>query len=172
MLASYPIFHFLLSPLHPLAPNPPLLNYLIIYLDKYWPIMVTFSLIVRHHARRFSPKSPRSLCVGRLRRPGRGVGACPELLRALDCAFSFVFLSFQRSNLQTFQRSRPNSFPHNSLSDPHPLNPVVSTLYKYSGGRIYSCHPERSEGPAFSLLPYLFISLLLYVVTSILRQKG
>ena len=28
-----------------------------------------------------------------------------------------------------------NSFPHNLLSDPHPLNPAVSIFYKNSGGR-------------------------------------
>src|SRR5258708_11266021 len=28
-----------------------------------------------------------------------------------------------------------NSFPHNSLSDPHLLNPVVTILYKNSRGR-------------------------------------
>jgi len=27
-----------------------------------------------------------------------------------------------------------NSFPHNLLADPHPLNPVVSIFYKNSGG--------------------------------------
>src|SRR5712692_6758747 len=65
-----------------------------------------------------------------------------------------------------------NSFPDNPLSDPHPLNPVVLILYKNSGGRgpVFPCHPERSEGSAFSLFPYLFTSLLLYIVTSIFRK--
>src|SRR6266478_2268551 len=29
----------------------------------------------------------------------------------------------------------PNSFPHNLLSDPHPLTPMVSIFYKNIGGR-------------------------------------
>ncbi len=44
-------------------------------------------------------------------------------------------------NVQTFRHSNvlttftPNSFPLNSLADPHPLNPVASILYKKGGGR-------------------------------------
>jgi hypothetical protein len=42
--------------------------------------------------------------------------------------------TFQHPNLQTFKRSRTNSFSHNLLSDPHPLNPVLSIFYKKGGG--------------------------------------
>jgi hypothetical protein len=42
-----------------------------------------------------------------------------------------------------------NSFTHNLLSDPHPLNPVVSILYKNGGGRgasqVFSVF-RRSDG--------------------------
>src|ERR1700687_3051852 len=104
--------------------------------------MATSSLIVRHHPRRFTPPSPRDLGVRHLPRPGRGVSG-------LDCSFSFVFLNVQRSNLQTFQLPPTNSFPHNLLSDPHPLNPVVSIFYKTVGG-----------GGHFSLLLNFLIFLL------------
>src|SRR5260370_32062893 len=116
--------------------------------------MVTYYLIVRHHVRRSSLRSPIPAQLS---------------VSALDCSFSFVFFSVQTTNLQTFKHFRPNSFPHNSLSDPHPLNPIVSILCRNSGGRgpDFPCHPERSEGSAFSLLPYVSTSLLHYVVTSI-----
>ena len=56
-----------------------------------------------------------------------------------------------------------NSFPHNLLSDPHPLNPVVSMFYENGGGSpVLLCHPEQSEGSAFSslLVRCFFTSLL------------
>jgi len=89
--------------------------------------MVIYHLIVRYHV--YSLTSPPSQCLWVLS------------VSALDCSFSFVFFNIQPTNLQTRKRFRPNSFPHNPLSDPHPLNPVVSILYKNSGGR----------GPGFSL---------------------
>ena len=45
-----------------------------------------------------------------------------------------IFGAFQHPDLQTFKRFRTNSFSHNLLSDPHPLNPVVSIFYKKGGG--------------------------------------
>jgi hypothetical protein len=95
-------------------------NFAKIYLDKYCTSAVTWDLIVGDHLRRFT-SFPRSLCVLRV--------------SALDCSFSFVFFVFQLLTFN-FQPSLPsNSFPHYLLSDPHPLNPVVSILYKNSGGR-------------------------------------
>src|SRR5258708_32274565 len=119
--------------------------------------MLTCTLIVRRHPRRFTSQSPsaRDLCGRRLPRPCRGVSS-------FNCSFSFVFFNIQHSNLRTFKPSRANSFPHNLLSDPHPLNPVLSIFYKNTGGGgpVFPCHPERSEGSAFSLLPYFLTSLL------------
>jgi hypothetical protein len=45
-----------------------------------------------------------------------------------------IFGTFQHPNLRTFKRFRTNSFSHNLLSDPHPLNPFVSIFYKKGGG--------------------------------------
>src|SRR6266436_3588516 len=105
-----------------------------IYLDKYCTSAVTWGLIVGDHLRRFT-SSPRSLCALRV---------C-----TLGCSFSFVFFVFQLLTFN-FQPSLPsNSFPHNSLSDPHPLNPVVSILYKNSGGR--GCRFFRLSAFAHSL---------------------
>jgi len=36
--------------------------------------------------------------------------------------------------------SSSNPFPHNLLSDPHPLNPAVSTFYKNMRGRVAALH--------------------------------
>src|SRR6267143_3373891 len=73
-----------------LSPKSFLLNYLIIYLDKYCASAVTSYLTVRDHVRRFT-SSPRSLCVLR-------VGVYPERSRrALDRSFSLVFFIFQLS---------------------------------------------------------------------------
>src|SRR5260370_25512367 len=59
------------------------------------------------------------------------------------------------------------SFPHNSLSDPRTLNPVVSILYKNSGGRgmlfrVISSVASDLLFPSFliSFLPFFFTSLL------------
>ena len=129
--------------------------------------MVTFSLVVRHHARRFSPKSPRNLYLQRLPGPRRGVASSSEPLGASDSSFSFVFFIFQLLTFN-FQPSFPsNSFPHNSLSDPHPLNPVTSIFYKNSGGSgcrhlSLSLSSRAQRGICFFLT-----SLSLYVVTSI-----
>jgi hypothetical protein len=67
----------------------------------------------------------------------------------------------------TFKPSRPNSFTHNSLSDPYPLNPVVSILYKKSGGGgpVFSLSSRAKRGICFFLT-----SLLRCVVTSIFRK--
>ncbi len=105
-----------------------------IYLDKYCTSEVTYYLIVGDHVRRFI-SSPRSLCALRV--------------STLGCSFSFVFFIFQLLTFN-FQPSFPsNSFPHNSLSDPHPLNPVVSILYKNRGGR--GCRFFRLSAFAHSL---------------------
>src|SRR5712671_3679627 len=55
-----------------------------------------------------------------------------------------------------FQRSRTNSFPHNLLSDPHPINPVPSISYKNSGG-----------GAVFFLASNLLVSLLPHVTRDV-----
>ncbi len=88
--------------------------------------MVTCYLILRHHLSR-APRDPgrsplqaaplRNLCVRRLPRLGRGVGACPELLGALDSSALGLTLNLQsevrrlsrpeiptRSGLSTFNR--------------------------------------------------------------------
>jgi len=97
--------------------------------------VVTSRLIVRRHSRRFTLQSPSPHDLYAL-----SVGFYPERSRrALDYPFSFVFLNFQPL---TFNLPfRANSFPHNPLSNPHPLNPVVSILYKNSGGRGHHQYP-------------------------------
>ncbi len=91
--------------------------------------MVICDLILRHHLRRPSPQhaSLRDLCTRRLRRPGRGVGACPELLGALGSSSLGLTLNLQsevrrlsrpeiptRSGLSTFNclSFLSPSFPH------------------------------------------------------------
>ena len=136
------IFDFLLSLFSPPVPNSFLLNYIIVYLDKYSPSMVISVVLFSHHPRRFV-RFPRNRCVVSIS------VYLERSRRALDCSSSFVFFNFQPSNLQTFQRFAPNSFPHNSLSDPHPLNPAVSILYKKwrgRGGRL----PSRPDATTFS----------------------
>jgi hypothetical protein len=119
-LTLFPIFCFHFSIRSP--PNSFPFIHLIIYLDLYSTSVVTFSLIISHHTRRSSLRSPSPPPL------------CALSVSALDCSFSFVFFNFQHPNLQTFQRFRPNSFPHNLLSDPHPLTPVPSIFYKNMGG--------------------------------------
>src|SRR5712664_95933 len=123
------------------------LIHLIIYLDEHCVRMVISHLIVRYHVH--SLTSPPSQCLWVLS------------VSALDCSFSFVFFNIQPTDLQTRKRFRPNSFPHNPLSDPHPLNLVVSIFYKDSGGEdpVFPCHPEPSEESAFSLLLWFVASL-------------
>jgi hypothetical protein len=111
--------------------------------------MVISVVLLSHQPRRFV-RFPRNRCV-------LSVGACPDLLGALDSFFSFLFFNFQPSNLQTFQRFASNSFPHNLLSDPHPLNPAVSIFYKKGGGGGRLLVPS---------LPLCFIGFLT------LNQKG
>src|SRR5260370_8365096 len=106
-----------------LSPNSFPLIHLIIYLDRYDTSMVTSYLIVSYHARRFVPPSPRDLSGRPRPRPCRGVGACPELLGASDCSFSFVFFNVQPSNRQTFKRFRRNSFICHP-SQISPRNPI------------------------------------------------
>jgi len=51
-----------------------------------------------------------------------------------NCSIPLVFVNFQPSTLN-FQPFHPrNSFPHNLLSDPHLLSPVVSIFYRNGGG--------------------------------------
>src|SRR5712692_6268079 len=52
-------------------------------------------------------------------------GACPGLVGALNPIFPSPV---------PLRHYPPNSFPLNLFADPHPLNPVVSYLYKTSGG--------------------------------------
>src|SRR4029077_13113760 len=108
---------------------------------KYSLIMIHLNVLVSCHSSRFTQKFPHNRCVRRLPRPRRGVGAS-------NCSFSFVFLNLQLSTLNFQPPHFSKSLPHNSLSDPHRLNPVMSILYKKGGGEV--CHPERSEGSAFA----------------------
>ena len=122
-------------------------------------------LLVRRHVRQSAQTCLRNLCV--------------LSVSALDCSFSLVFFCFQPSNLQmrvlcpgwffgTFKPSRPNSFTHNSLSDPYPLNPVVSILYKNSGGGgpVFSQSSRAKRGICFFLT-----SLLRCFVASLLQSS-
>ena len=158
-------FVFLILQLSTL-PSPQLLSrhHLKTYLDKYSPSIIISYLIVRSHVRPSAQTFLRNLCV--------------LSVSALDYSFSLVFFCFQPSNLQmrilhsgwflgTFKPSSPNSFTHNSLSDPYPLNPVVSILYKNSGGRGPGLFPVI-PGEARDLL--FLTSLLRCVVTSIFRK--
>jgi hypothetical protein len=69
-----------------------------------------------------------------------------------------------------FKPSRPNSFTHNSLSDPYPLNPVVSILYKNSGERGPGFLPVIPSEARDLLFPYFLTPLLRCVVISIFRK--
>src|SRR5260370_186802 len=100
------------------------------------------------------PLSPPSSCVSSALR-----------LFAFECPFSFFLFNFQPSNLLAFKLRRPNSFPHNPLSDPRPLNPVVSILYKNGGGKRpgFSLSSRAKRGICFfltSLVRCFFASLL------------
>ena len=107
-----------------------------IFLDRDSNYVVIWYLILSHHLSRASRDPARTtpqaaplcnLCVRRLRRLGRGVGACPELLGALESSSLRLALNLQsevrrisrpeiptRSGLSTFNRV---SFP--SPSSPH-----------------------------------------------------
>jgi hypothetical protein len=124
-------------------------------IDKYHIRAIPCALIVSRHARPFALASPRNFCPLR-------VSVYPERTRrALDSPFSFVFLNLQHSTLDFQPSALSNSFPHNSLSDPHPLNPVVSILYKNSGGGAPAFLSSRAKrGICFSLLRCFFTSLL------------
>jgi hypothetical protein len=122
-----------------------------IYIDKYYQDVVISCLIVERQIRSFTPTSPRNLCV--------------LSVSALDSSSSFVFLNFQLLTLNVQPSLASNSFPHNSLSDPHPLNPVVSILYKKQGGRGFVI-PSKARDLLFPTSLYFITSLLLYVVTS------
>src|SRR5258708_29158823 len=119
------------------------------------------------HDRQFRPKSPRNLYLQRLPGPRRGVASSFEPLGASDSSFSSVFFIFQLLTFN-FQPSFPsNSFPHNSLSDPHPLNPVASIFYKNSGGERGCRHLSLSlSSRAQRGICFLLTSLSLYFVTS------
>jgi hypothetical protein len=126
-----------------------------IYIDKYYQDVVISCLIVERQIRSFTPTSPRNLCV--------------LSVSALDSSSSFVFLNFQLLTLNVQPSLASNSFPHNSLSDPHPLNPVVSILYKKQGGGALSSRAKR--GICFSLLPYISL-LRCFFTSSLPNQKG
>src|SRR5713101_4326717 len=57
-----------------------------------------------------------------------------------------------------------NSFRHNLLSDPHPLNPVVSMFYENGGGEsCFALSSRAKRGICFFLVPLVrcfFTSLL------------
>ena len=127
-----------------------------IYIDKYYQDVVISCLIVERQIRSFTPTSPRNLCV--------------LSVSALDSSSSFVFLNFELLTLNVQPSLASNSFPHNSLSDPHPLNPVVSILYKKQGeGGAWSSRAKR--GICFSLLPYISL-LRCFFTSSLPNQKG
>jgi hypothetical protein len=105
-----------------------------IYLDLDGTLMLTYPLIVKHHARRSVPHRPNPLS----------------------------------HNLTSSLSSK--SFPHNSLSDPHPLNPVVSILYKNSGGRGMLIHVISSVARDL-LFPYFLIYFLRRFFTSLLQSS-
>src|SRR5437660_2182231 len=111
--------------------------------------MVIWCLIVSRHARRSPLLPPRSLRVRHL------------------APFSFLFFNFRLSTFNFGLSSSRNSFPHNSLSDPQPLNPVLSILYKKGGGwatgEVWESRPRR-ESVCFS-----FLSVRLCSVTSFLQ---
>src|SRR5258708_22646729 len=120
------------------------------------------------HDRQFRPKSPRNLYLQRLPGPRRGVASSFEPLGASDSSFSFVFFIFQLLTFN-FQPSFPsNSFPHNSLSDSHPLNPVASIFYKNSGGSGVPSSVFIFVIPSVArdlLFPHFIISLCRYFNT-------
>ena len=125
-------------------------THLILFLDKYRTRMVIWYLIVSYHARRSPLLPPRSLRVRHL------------------APFSFLFFNFRLSTLNFGLSSSRNSFPHNSLSDPQVLNPVLSILYKKRGGGVgdeRSLRVPTSSGGNLLFLPFC-ASLFCYVVTS------
>ena len=92
----------------------------------------------------------------------------------------FPFRSFGKSNatsiLLDFAADRANSFTLISLTDPHPLNSVVSYRYKNSGGRASSgattTHPDFIADSSNSFPLNLFADLhSLNPVVSILYKN-
>ena len=139
--------------------NPLPLFHLKIHLDKYSPSIIISYLLVGRHARPSAQTCLRNLCV--------------LSVSALDYSFFLVFFCLQPSNPQmrvlypgwffgTFKPSRPNSFTHNSLSDPYPLNPVVSILYKNSGERGPGFFPVIPSEARDLLFPFSVASLRRY----------
>jgi hypothetical protein len=55
--------------------------------------------------------------------------------------------------------SSSNSFPHNPLSNPHLLNPVVSILYRNMRGGV---GPALSSNPQFGSPPFIPFSFLIF----------
>src|SRR6267143_3851485 len=55
--------------------------------------------------------------------------------------------------------SSSNSFPHNPLSNPHLLNPVVSILYRNMRGGV---GPALSSNPQFGSPPFIPFSFLFF----------
>jgi len=133
------------------SPNNPFpFIHLILFLDKYRTRMVIWCLIVSRHDRRSPLLPPRSLRVRHL------------------APFSFLFFNFRLSTFNFRLSSSRNSFPHNSLSDPQALNPVLSILYKKRGGGAgneRSLRVPTSSGGNLLFLPFC-VSLFCYVVTS------
>src|SRR6266852_6614579 len=89
--------------------------------------VVTSPLIVALHSRRFTLQSPspRYLCARRLPRPGRGVGAYPNLLQALA---SSLPSSSQRSDFQIGSLHPGWVCGRFRRSDAHVPSPLESTL--------------------------------------------
>src|SRR6267143_354075 len=73
----------------------------------------------------------------------------------------FPFRSFGKSNatsiLLDFAADRANSFTLISLTDPHSLNPVVSILYKNTGGRDGQSFLTRNHQDLLFRSPHLTI---------------
>jgi hypothetical protein len=94
------------------------------------------------------PTSLRNLRVRSLPRPGRGVGACPESLGALDSSLSLVFSDFQ---LSTFDLS----FPLSPLlaTDPRKrlLSLIIATLPKTPSRKSFVCHTSKTPRGPFLL---------------------
>ena len=124
-----------------------------ISLDKDRNHVVTYSLIVSLHLSR-APRDPgrsplqaaslRNLCVRRLPRLGRGIGACPEVLGALDSSSLGLTLNLQ---LSTFNRvSFPSS--HLGFSQRSAKSFVISTSMTPFPQPLYNPHLRAPLGSA------------------------
>ncbi len=103
-------------------------------------------MILSHQPRRpaLQAASLRKLCVRRLPRPGRGIGACPELLRALDSSFLGLTLSLQS---EVRRLSRPEIPARSGLSTFNcvffsPSSPHLGALRVLCGENFPSFRPS------------------------------